>query len=120
MREVAMTAQVADKTARIRDLNDQLRTTFFQRHGRVMITPGIDALPLKAKTLVVEGVKAFAAFDKANDSHNEHDFGSFDIDDQTIIWKIDYYRPKLDGGSEDPSDPTKTTRVLTVMLAAEY
>ena len=25
---------------RIRELNDQLRTTFFQRHGRVLITSG--------------------------------------------------------------------------------
>jgi hypothetical protein len=119
-REAAMTTQLADKTARIRELNDELRTTFLQRHGRVLITAGVDALPLEVKRRVVAGVKSFDQFDRENDPRQEHDFGSFDIEGQTFFWKIDYYTPKLDGGSEDPSDPTMTMRVLTIMLADEY
>ena len=55
-----------------------------------------------------------------NDPQQEHDFGSFDHAGESIFWKIDYYDPTLTCGSEDPSDPRQTVRVLTIMLAADY
>jgi hypothetical protein len=48
------------------------------------------------------------------------DFGIFELDSEKLYWKIGYYARRLKFGSEDPSDPNKTTRVMTVMLAEEY
>ena len=36
------------------------------------------------------------------------------------MWKIDYYDRDLCYYSNDPTDITKTIRVMTVMLAEEY
>ena len=35
------------------------------------------------------------------------------------MFKIDYYNKQMDAGSEDPADPERITRVLTLMLAME-
>ena len=52
-------------------------------------------------------------------AHGELDFGSFTQQGRKLFWKIDTYDAACEFGSEDPADPTKTTRVLTIMLAEE-
>src|SRR5687767_7298071 len=91
--------------ARIRELNDSFRQTFIG--GAVVITPGIEALAAPIRSEVLRQVRTYSQFDAANDPHTEHDFGSFDIGDQRIFWKIDYYDRDVRLGSEDPSDSTK-------------
>lgn len=108
-----------DKTATIRDLNDLLRTTFFAG-GVVVCTPGIRALPEAEQSAIREQVETFTDFTVDNDPHGEHDFGAFTHNGNRVFWKIDYYDPTGHYGSEDPSDPTQTKRVLTIMLAEEY
>jgi uncharacterized protein DUF3768 len=103
---------------RIRELNDSLRQSF--SGGRVVITEGVDALSPEIKTAVLQQVRRFDRFDHDNDPHGEHDFGNFEIAGLRFFFKVDYYDLEMDGGSEDPADPTKTTRVLTVMKAEEY
>ena len=44
----------------------------------------------------------------SNDPHEEHDFGSFEADGQTIFFKIDYFDKNLTHHSPDPSDPALT------------
>jgi hypothetical protein len=61
-------------------------------------------------------VETFDVFDP----YGEHDFGAFEHNGQRIFWKIDYYGLTMTNGSEDPSDPKHTVRMLTVMLASEY
>ena len=106
------------KTARIRELNDAFRTTF--SGGRVMLTVGVDSLPSDVKAKVLRSVASFSTFTADNDPNGEHDFGNFEVGGKRCFWKIDYYDPTLEFGSDDPSDPAKTTRVLTIMLAEEY
>jgi hypothetical protein len=59
-------------------------------------------------------------FCHANDPHEEHDFGAFDVDGHTIMFKIDYLDRDLSMHSPDPADPAVTQRVITIMLAEEY
>ena len=99
-------------------LNDAFRTTF--SGGRVMMTSGVYELPDCVKAEALVQVTQFTEFSADNDPHDEHDFGSFDLVGRKFFWKIDYYDKDLLNGSEDPGDPERTTRVLTVMLAGEY
>ena len=109
---------VRDAAARVRVLNDNFRSTFIG--GQVVITQGVNALSIGTKARVFLAVQGFDGFYADNDSHREHDFGSFEVESETYFWKIDYYALDMDGGSEDPVDPEKTTRVLTIMRADEY
>ena len=105
---------------RIRDLNDAFRKSFDPTLGRIMLTAGIAALPTDVRAIAIRTVATFDAFDGDNDPHGVHDFGSFDLVGHKFFFKVDYYGPRLEFGSDDPADPAKTTRVLTLMLAEEY
>jgi hypothetical protein len=107
--------------AKIRELNDAFRTSMDHRLGRVMMTPGVDALPSDVKAMVVRRVPTFSEFTPDNDPHGEHDFGAFTLAGRKLFWQIGYYKNSaMRFGSEDPADPAQTTRVLTIMLAEEY
>ena len=99
-------------------LNDMLRRTF--SGGKVVMTLASPRCRRKNSRIALERVRQFDEFDADNDPHKEHDFGDFELDGEKYFFKIDYYSPDMQGGSEDPSDPQKTTRVLTIMRADEY
>ena len=88
---MATSAARAEKTKRIRELNDAFRETF--SGGRVLMTPGVCELPLEIHALVLDRVRTFDAFDADNDPHREHDFGSFEVAGVTYFFKMDYYAP---------------------------
>jgi hypothetical protein len=102
----------------IRALNDAFRKSM--AGGRVVYTLGVDALPSDVKAIVIRRVATFSDFTPDNDPHGEHDFGSFEVAGRKFFFKIDYFDNELEFGSDDPADPSKTTRVLTIMLAEEY
>jgi hypothetical protein len=105
-------------TDRIRALNDQLRMTL--TGGKAFMTPGIAALGPEAVERLVKAIAAFDDFCSANDPHGEHDFGLFEFEGSSIIFKIEYFDANLEFGSPDPADPAVTKRVITLMLAEEY
>jgi len=106
------------KKDRIRVLNDNFRATFVG--GHVVMTQGVSDLPLDTKARLILAVQSFNTFDDDDDPHREHDFGAIELGADTYFWKIDYYDLETRFGSEDPSDPEKTTRVLTIMRADDY
>jgi Protein of unknown function (DUF3768) len=119
-----------NKTAvRIAALNDEFRqaagltqTEHSAVLGRCFLTAGVAALSIEAQVEILDRVRNFSDFKPANDPHREHDFGSIALTGgDEIFWKIDYYADaEMEYGSEDPADPNRSFRVLTIMLAADY
>jgi hypothetical protein len=106
------------KAARIRELNDQLRQKAIG--GRIVITPGIQALGADDLRAVLLAVAWFDDFSEDNDPWGEHDCAILTVDGRRVMFKHDYYDRDLTYHSPDASDPAVTERVLTIMLAEEY
>jgi hypothetical protein len=92
--------------------------------GQCVLTRGVAALRSDVVAEIVERVCRFSEFTQANDPHGEHNFGAFEIEaggqSLRVYWKFDYYDRRYRHGSPDPSDPRRTRRVLTILLASEY
>lgn len=99
-------------------LNDAFRRTL--TGGQLFLTSGVQALAPGALRRLIGLVRTFEHFDAEDDPYHEHDFGAVELEGERYFFKIDYYDPSMHGGSENPADPTKTTRVLTLMRADEY
>ncbi|MEP0313225.1 DUF3768 domain-containing protein [Hyphomonas sp.] len=107
-----------ERTRRTRELNDSFRRSF--SGGRVMLTASVYALPSDVKAMAIRKVATFDDFTEDNDPNREHDFGAFDLAGHKFFWKLDCYDRDCRHGSDDPADPAKTTRVLTIMLAEDW
>jgi hypothetical protein len=88
--------------------------------GLAMITPGVAALGQQAVERIVKTIAVYDDFCHANDPYEEHDFGSFEAEGEKIFFKIDYFDRTVTYHSPDPSNPSVTERVITIMLAEEY
>lgn len=107
-----------ERTTRIRTMNDRLRVSGIG--GQVVMTAGVAARGEAFAAAVMHSIGTYSNFNPENDPRGEHDLGAMEVEGAKLFWKIDYYAPGLEGGSEDPSDATKTDRVLTIMLARDY
>ena len=116
--------QISPQTAKIRALNDELRTDPSR-----MLAAGL-CQTVATSTLLAKGpafvdrawnaTRTFSNFTPDNDPYGEHDCAVMTIGGEAVIWKIDYFAPDWQHGSDDPSDERKTRRVLTLMLAQDY
>ena len=132
-----MTALAAarEQAARIARLNDFARSAMGVACTAVA-TVGFRSLPEGDQSQVRELIETFDAFTEDNDPHGERDFGTIyqlgdgqwtterprvrDDERERVFWKLDYYDRDLRFASEDAADPTRTRRVLTIMLSDEY
>jgi hypothetical protein len=85
-----------------------------------VMTAGVAALGPEAVARIVKTISVYDDFCHANDPYGEHDFGSFEADGHTVFFKIDYLDKAFTYHSPDPSDPSVTERVITIMLAEGY
>jgi hypothetical protein len=99
-------------------LNDTFRRTL--SGGKVLLSAGVAEMPNMVKAQALCTIAAFKDFPEGDDPYGERDFGAFDLCGRKLFWKIDYYDPEFQFGSDDPADPAKTARLMTIMLASEY
>lgn len=109
---------VLSKADRIRQLNDMARRTF--TGAQIVTTSAFSELPTLTKANALMAVRDFKAFDEGNDPHHEHDMAFFEVMGERFFFKFDYYALDMNYGSDEPSDPSKTRRVLTIGLASDY
>ena len=98
---------------KIRKLNDSFRSSI---KGRDIL------IPFRTEDHIHRGftelVKKYKDFSGKPD--DEHNFGKMVTEVGTYYWVIGYYNPERGGPSEDPSDPTKTGRVLRIIHESEF
>ena len=115
----------AIKAAIIAKQNDQFRAALILGipptvPGQVLITPGIMAHGLEFVALLQMAVAGFDTFTEDNDPYGDHTFGIVEVCKIKAYWKIDLYDEDYHYGSEEPENPEKTRRVLTLLLPSEY
>jgi hypothetical protein len=110
------------RATRVRALNDAFRSRLPRRgkSGRLNVTAGVAELSPEKLALLLIRIRDFTEFSADNDPHGEHDFGAIDQDGTKYFWKLDTYDQWMQFSSPDPTDPSVTTRVITIMRADEY
>jgi len=101
-----------------RYLNDEFRRDFTR--GVAFMTPGVEALGPEKAERIINAVALHKDSLRHATGDDEGDFGELEIDGCKIFWKIDYFTKDMTMASPDPSDPSATKRVITMMLPQEY
>lgn len=108
------------RTARIAELNDRFRRTVVSPLGVVVLTYGVAQQPPEVVREILNLVRDHDPFDAGN-PHVEHEYGKlWNTGAGKVYWRIECFEDaSCDFASEDPADPERSFRVLTIMLAEE-
>ena len=104
-------------------LNDRFRATLGRdptAPGKIVVTRGVAAQGDAFVNAALAAVAAFDAFDAGGDPYGEHEFGVLSVAGVTVWFRIDAYDVDYQYGSDDPAEPARTRRVLSLLLPDEY
>ena len=112
-----------NRTEAIAQLNDRARLGR-DRKAKIGITRSCIAAfadPGSIEGILIQSalMKAFAKATFSEDSP-ERDFASIEFNGRKIWMKIDYYDNDMIYGSDDPTNPDVTIRLITIMLPEDY
>ena len=88
--------------------------------GHARMTAGIANRGPVFQSLCVVAVATFSDFTEDNDPYGDHSFAVLTVSGVSIYFKIDLYDETGTFGSEEPANPDRTTRALTILLSSEY
>lgn len=110
-----------ERANRIAALNDAMRTSIEppMAPNMIVFTGALAESDEEIRILALNGARQFKDFTLENDPWGERDFMRYTIGQNTFIAKIDYYTPDLEAGSDDPDDPEKTARVMSIFYAED-
>jgi len=117
------TQPVVDRIEVIALLNDRARMGL-DPTARIVFTRNCLAAFCEPDSIgaVLVQAELMAAFRRCSfrEDSPERDFASIEYRGQKVWLKVDYYDGALEFGSEDPADPSVTTRVLTILLPSDF
>ena len=104
------------------ELNDRLRVHGDQSIGKIVVHRHITALSGQEMMDIMKAVRTYNDWCEEKDPYGEHDYGSFEMNGETYIWKIEYYDPSYTYGVyESVRNNTKECkRLLTILPADQY
>lgn len=88
--------------------------------GTVVGTSGVRDRGRDFVTGAILATAVYTEFSEDNDPRGTRDFGTVTVQGDKLYWKIDTYDADREYGFDDPSDPARTHRVLTLLFPSEY
>ena len=99
-------------------LNDRFRQGD-RSLGEYKLSRQVLALPKHKQKQLFKELQEFSDFNPQNDPSGDRSRGEIVMDNFTYIWKIDYLDTTMTMVSDDPADPSVTTRVLSIIRTGE-